>query len=739
MERKKQKIIADTIIHARILIKYLCMLIFFVLSADIAWAYPQANILHHMTINIIPSKHYISVSDYIQFNKRPKQPLEFALSPQLHIRIETHGVEARILFKPHKSSLAPTIYRLYLHGRDRIKISYHGKIYYPLYGTQGSYEMGMKSTPGIIFKQGAYLSPFCFWYPMFQQGPIEFSIKAVIPSNWKIVTQGKRIATTQKGNNRIELWRCNTPQQGIYLYASKLFEYDSTPKKGPKIYIFMREKAPDLAQQYLHAATKYIKFYSSLIAPYPYPKFALAENFWETGYGMPSFTLIGPMVLRLPFIIHTSFPHEILHNWWGNSVWVNYKSGNWCEGLTAYMADYLLQERQGKGKWYRLAILQKYSAFVPPGKGFPIKDFREKNNELQEAIGYGKSLMTFHMLRFLIGNRDFIKGLRLFYNKYQFRVAGFNDINTCFSKISGEDLSWFFKQWVDRKGAPALVLGNVSVKQGKTNFVIKATLEQIQEGNAWRIKIPLIITLKGRINGIRKWVDMTQKRETFSITVPCQPVRLDVDPNWQVFRRLLPGQAPSSLYELFGAQKIAIVIPNNTKQPMGKAYQTLAKEWASSDPRIEVINSSSLNTIINGPTPPDAVWIMGIHNNALSWAGPLLSRLKQYGTDINDITMKRAKLTTVICGDKISNRGNDIAVALLASYSPKALMSIASRLVHYGKYSFLIFTGAPARCIKQGIWKTGPPASLTWHTGTTMPPMGHIQKDQLTVTSSPKK
>lgn len=98
--------------------------------------------------------------------------------------------------------------------------------------------------------------------------------------------------------------------------------------------------------------------YRKLIGPYPYWKFALIENFWETGYGMPSFTLLGPQVIRFPFILHSSYPHELLHNWWGNSVYVDFKKGNWCEGLTAYLADHLIQEQRGQGDSYRRATLQ---------------------------------------------------------------------------------------------------------------------------------------------------------------------------------------------------------------------------------------------------------------------------------------------------------------------------------------------------------------------------------------------
>ena len=94
-----------------------------------------------------------------------------------------------------------------------------------------------------------------------------------------------------------------------------------------------------------------------MLPAYPYASFALVENFWETGYGMPGFTLLGPRVIRFPWILTSSYPHELLHNWWGNAVYVDYGRGNWCEGLTAYMADHLFAEQRGEGEIYRRATL----------------------------------------------------------------------------------------------------------------------------------------------------------------------------------------------------------------------------------------------------------------------------------------------------------------------------------------------------------------------------------------------
>ncbi len=126
---------------------------------------------------------------------------------------------------------------------------------------------------------------------------------------------------------------------------------------------------------------------------------------------MPGFTLLGPTVIRLPFILNSSLPHEILHTWWGNSVYVDYDKGNWSEGLTTFMADYWQQELVGNDRGYRLNALMNYSDFVSadPTKDFPLRQFKGRHNSSSQAVGCGKSMMLFQMLDFRFRKRCFQK------------------------------------------------------------------------------------------------------------------------------------------------------------------------------------------------------------------------------------------------------------------------------------------------------------------------------------------
>ncbi len=196
-----------------------------------------------------------------------------------------------------------------------------------------------------------------------------------------------------------------------------------------------------MAGKYLAATAQYLEMYRQLIGPYPYRKFALVENFWETGYGMPTFTLLGREIIRFPFIINSSYPHEILHNWWGNSVFVDYESGNWCEGLTAYLADHLIAEQRGTGDEYRRSTLQKYRDYVKDGRDFPLTAFRSRESASTEAVGYGKALMAYHMLRLSVGDDAFRKGIARFYRDFKGKRASFADFQKTMEAVGGRDFT----------------------------------------------------------------------------------------------------------------------------------------------------------------------------------------------------------------------------------------------------------------------------------------------------------
>ena len=75
---------------------------------------------------------------------------------------------------------------------------------------------------------------------------------------------------------------------------------------------------------------------------------------------------------------------------------------------------------------------------------------------LTDRVGYGKSLMFFHMLRSQLGDEAYVQALRHLYSKNKFQMASFDDLRKSFEAVSGNSLSNEFNLWVERPGAPEL-------------------------------------------------------------------------------------------------------------------------------------------------------------------------------------------------------------------------------------------------------------------------------------------
>jgi hypothetical protein len=410
---------------------------------------------------------------------------------------------------------------------------------------------------------------------------------------------------------------------------------------------------------------------------------------------MPSFTLLGEQVIRLPFILHSSYPHELLHNWWGNGVYVDFAGGNWCEGLTAYLADHLVAEQRGQGAEHRRAILQRITDYVTPENDFPLTRFVGRYDPATEAIGYGKTAMIWNMLREQVGDEIFVAALRAFYREQRFRAAGFSDIRSSFEAASGRDLKPFFAQWVDHAGTPELVLEGVQAS-GKQ---LDITLAQVQRGRRFDLEVPLAIQTSTGVllRKITLSADSTRVQQRFALDAP--PLRVEVDPQFQVYRRLSPLETPPALSNALGASRVLIVTPAG-----GEAlYAGLVQAWRADG--VEVAADNQLEQL-----PADkAIWLLGAGNK---FAPLVLAALKPWGATFDarglhtvDETFAPENRSFVV---GVRHPGNPASVVILVSApSAAASAALARKLPHYGKYSWLVFAGDDATNEGKGEWPTG--------------------------------
>ena len=677
--------------------------LFFVITGYALFSEAQDAFLHHdLKLIVSPAEHRLEVLDSITLPNEFPNMITFSLHSGLTPTSPTPGV--RIMKLAERRGAVPlSSFNIILPpGLRTFAIAYNGIIHHPIaqYGKEQA--RGFQETPGIISAEGVVLSGATEWYPDFGPGLVTFDLAVTLPPAWDAVSQGERTVHVQGGSAAVVAWRSPEPQSEIYIIAGNFTEYTG-PANHPQAMAFLRTPDEAMANRYLDATMRYLDMYSSLIGPYPYGKFALVENFWETGFGMPSFTLLGPTVIRLPFIINTSYPHEILHNWWGNSVFPDYEKGNWSEGLTAYLADHLMKELEGNGAEYRLDTLQKYADYVLGSRDFPLTNFRSRHSSSTEAIGYGKSLMFFHMLRLELGDDAFRRGLREFYKQYKFRSATFTSIRTSFEDVSGRDLQPEFDQWVARTGAPMLRLGDVTAEKRGDQYLVTVMIKQVQPGAAYRLHIPLAVTQEGQDQALQTFVDMSEKDQKMTIAVPARPLRLDIDPEFDLFRRLDREEIPPAISQALGAKKMLVILPSRAGKGLLQAYRAFSKSLAASGPdEVEVKLDSAISKLPDDRT----IAILGWENRFLE---EIVSRTSLYGVAVTkksvqiDQTEVFRKDHSIVLTARMPQK-RELALLFIASDLPEALPGLGRKLPHYHKYSYLAFEGQEPANIAKGRW-----------------------------------
>ncbi len=680
-------------------------LVLWLAGAPVAAQGLDAPLHHELKVSLQPGQQSLRVVDTIVLPE-PAKDLTLYLHAGLNPRFHAEGGDPAVDRSGRRGDRER--YRLLLpEGATRLRVEYAGRIHHPLSSAGAERARGFRNTAGLIDADGVFLSAASLWYPQFEgYAYLTANMQVELPAGWSSVSQGER--QREDGDPLREHWSIDNPQEEIYLIAARFTEYSrSLQMQQGKVaaQVFLRGPDPKLADKYLEATAGYLKMYEQLLGPYAYGKFALVENFWETGFGMPSFTLLGPRVIRLPFILNSSYPHEILHNWWGNGVYVDFAGGNWSEGLTAYLADHLIKEQQGGGAEYRLQSLQKYRDYAASNRDFPLTRFRGRHSSATEAVGYGKTLMLFHMLRKQLGDRVFVDGLQTLYRDYRFRIASFGDVERAFEQVTGRSLGGFFRQWVERSGAPELSLKDARVEQVAGQYRLHFSLEQVQPGEAYELDIPLAVTLEGRPAAQEFVVSMTGRRQAFALDLPAAPLRMDVDPQFDLFRKLALAETPPAFTRVFGADELLVVLPHRAKAGMEAAWERFAGDVSQMGPeRVRVVSDDEIDAL-----PDDqAVMLLGWDNR---FAPQMQEAMEKHPLGFESDQVKTGRESTerrhhaFAWVTRVAGAGGRPQPrAWIAADLPAALPGLGRKLPHYHKYSYLAFEGEEPENRLKGRW-----------------------------------
>lgn len=632
-----------------------------------------------MTVTLYPDASRLEVANRITLPPKIRS-LEFSLNRGFSVESSSNPLQKLRSRSPFQARYRVTL----ADGNTNWTLKYQGK-------PEFSGRKSMGGMPqGTLSGRGVYLDGSSAWYPLSDLDIGQVKLEIRHPEAWRVLSVGR--LSEQKG---VSSWASKVPHDDLYLIGGA-FTRHTLPHRGIDLSVWLLQDDRELAQRYLGLMGEYIDHYARLIGEYPFAKFAVVENPWQTGFGMPSFTLLGSRVLRLPFIPYTSLPHEILHNWLGNGIWIDYRRGNWSEGLTAYLADHWMKERKGQGAQHRLKSLQRYTNFATEGRDSPLLEFVSRHDDTSQAIGYDKSLMVFHMLRRELGDKAFVASLQRLWERHRFQRIGFEQaIETLLSEHP--HLNPAYHAWLETPTAPQLKLNRVELHPAGDQQKLVLEIEQLVE-EPLAFNLPVLVTLQDGAPAQRKIHSVSERITELTIPLNSSPLRVDIDPAFDVLRYLDPSEQAPALNRLLGG-KTRLVLPGDAPVEEQKAWHRFAAALSQRYPGLELVSDRD----IQGKQAEGNLLVLGWRNRFFDTAAEQVmrqaQRLDHTGLTFEGKHYDREHHAVVL----VDNSLDGASLGVIAAEDVKTILALARKLPHYGSFGRMIFQRGDAQNLRRDV------------------------------------
>jgi hypothetical protein len=541
-------------------------------------------------VRLDPATHQLSGETEVTLERiDPSRPLgrRLAVELRLHPDLAVESVEldsGRLRSHRRRAGepgpgevVAPTVHRLAIGDPAetfRVTLAYEGDLHQDVAAGEEEGEIHNFAVSAHVGEEGVYLEPGGYWYPRLELpegaepglGLSDFTLVTDSIADFELVAGLERQPAGEDGRLR---WSSPFALDGMVLLGGPL-ERTSRRHGDIELHAVLAPGKSEIAADILDAAAEQLDRYAPLIGPYPFSEFTVLEAFFSSGFAFPTSTQIAGSQLSeyKQYRRHGYLDHELLHNWWGNGVFVDPRDGNWCEGLASYLGNYygFVLDGDEAGARKQRRNQSNFLSSIEPEEDKPLGTFQLEDGA-GSGIGYNKGAAVFHMLERKIGAEAMSAGLQRLTVEQMGRHASWREIEEAFERASDADLSAFFEQWVRRGGAPLLELVEAQWEPGSDR--VEVTLSQ--EPTRFVLDVPL------RLYYGEDWEDVvvTVAEPVDVVEVPSRTeglTAIELDPDYHLFRKLEPEEVMPTSALTRHAEALTVVVPEGE---LAAGYQTV--------------------------------------------------------------------------------------------------------------------------------------------------------------------
>lgn len=251
--------------------------------------------------------------------------------------------------------------------------------------------------------------------------------------------------------------------------------------------------------------------------------------------------------------------HELAHSWFGNLVTCRNWAELWLnEGFATYLEAVYREHKYGREDYLRKVRTDAGEFIIDDTlnrKRHPLYNLRaDKVSELFDnaSTTYHKGGAVLHTLREQIGTQAFWRGVNIYLNRHKFGSVESADLRKAMEESSGQDLGWFFDQWVYSGGLPKLTIRQIYNARAKTLTIVTVQTHKPDAITPAVFRLPLQIAIDNSGTGKVEKLEITKRRQVFTFKVTAKPTGLVVDPELKIpvkrvdLRPIELGVAPRS-------------------------------------------------------------------------------------------------------------------------------------------------------------------------------------------------
>ena len=398
-----------------------------------------------------------------------------------------------------------------------------------------------------------------YWFPCYDypNDKATSELIATVEDRFTVISNGSLVSVKPDAAKKRKTWHWKMDQPfSSYLVSIIVGEYAEVKdsyKNVPVVSYVYRNQVEEARASFAKLAAMVALFSEKTGFEYPYPKYAqtMVRDFGGAMENITATTMTDNAVYDKRALLDVSsedlVAHELAHSWFGNSLTCRDWGELWLNESFATLMEAIWTEHDKGRDDYLYEIYQDQETYFQAwsnGVRRPISTRRYPDpDSVFDAYSYQRGGAVLNMLRFVLGDQMFWTAIRHYVKKHQYQVVETQNLVVAIEEATGQNLQWFFDQWIYKMGHPEFDITSSYDESAKT---LKLTVRQTQmpdEKRPWfdapeffTMPVEIAITTGAGEKINRVWIDKPEKE--FSFALDSKPLIVNFDRGNKIIKRV---------------------------------------------------------------------------------------------------------------------------------------------------------------------------------------------------------